>query len=370
MEVNMDFYMPAHVITGPGCVEKNSHLLKPLGNHALVVTGSRSAVRCGAFADVTAALEKEQIIWDLFDKIQPNPTLSSCAEAGRFASEKGADMIIGIGGGSPLDAAKAISAFAANPDMDETEFYSAKWPNRPLPIVLIGTTAGTGSEVTAAAVLVDSSGQKHSIHDSRLYAVYSFGDPRYTMSLPLDITLSTGMDAVAHCLESALSHKADSASLIFSAEGIRLACPILRAASSGGELTPAQRETIYEASLFGGMAINRTGTVFPHTMSYYLTERYHIPHGFASAVFLPDLLDHADSCAPQYLEALLDKAQVTKDQLLALLDACLPPLTVKATHQEILDAFPRWQNNNSVKNTIGNVSEEDVLRIIEKHLVK
>lgn len=370
MGVNMDFYQPAHVITGTGCVEKNSHLLKKLGKHALVVTGSRSAVTCGAFADVTAALEKEQIKWDLFDGIQPNPTLSSCAEAGKLASGKGADMIIGIGGGSPLDAAKAISAFAANPDMDEAAFYSAKWPNRPLPIVLVGTTAGTGSEVTSVSVLIDSTGKKHSIHDPRFYAAFSFGDPRYTMSLPLDITLSTGIDAVAHCLESALSHKADTASRTFSAEGIRLAYPILCAASSGQELTLAQRETMYEASLFGGMAINRTGTAFPHTMGYYLTERYHIPHGFASAAFMPDLLAHAESCAPEYLEALLDRAQVTKDQLLALLDTCLPALTAKATHEEILDAFPRWQNNNSVKNTIGNVSEKDILRIIEKHLVK
>ena len=415
----MEFYMPGRLITGKNCIANNAGRLKALGSRCLLVTGGSSAKCSGALADVTSALEEQGIAWSVFDRITPNPSVASCQEGGREAAAFRAAFIIGIGGGSPLDAAKAVSVFAANPELTEAEFYSAKWPHAPLPIVLAGTTAGTGSEVTSVSVLTDSAGKKHSIHDDRLYAAYAFGDARYTASLPRSVTLSAGIDAVAHCIESAFSKKADQLSRLFAAQGVRLAVPVLTAAAekdcpeasaavaqkidfadSAGNtsaqnttttvttataqnsglavttaaaadipLTLPQREQLYDASILGGLAINRTGTVFPHNVGYYLTERFGIPHGFASAYLMPALLDHMKHCVPDAADAFYQEAGITEDILRTLLGKCLPPLTATATEEEIRSALPRWRSNGTVRNTLGTVSEEQIYTALAELLM-
>lgn len=366
----MEFYMPSRLATGADCVQKNASRLAALGRRCLLVTSGSAARRSGALADVAGALEGQGIAFTLFDGIRPNPAIADCRAGGRAAFAFGADFVLGVGGGSALDAAKAAAVFAADPDMTEEQFYSARWPRAPLPIVLVGTTAGTGSELTSVSVLTDSSGRKHSIHDPRLYAALSLGDARYTLSLPRSVTLSTGVDAVAHCVESAFSRKADRLSRLFSAQGVRLAFPALSAAAEGeGELSLSQREALYEASLLGGLAINRTGTVFPHNVGYYLTERYHIPHGFACAYLMPDLLDHIDLAAPELARDFFASCGVAEEELRALLERCLPSLEARAAEEELLAVLPRWKRNGSVQNTLGEVSEEQILSVLKKHLL-
>ena len=365
----MEFYMPSRLITGEACVQKNASRLAALGRRCLIVSSGSAARRSGALKDVQEALEQQGIAFTHFDGITQNPALSDCRAGGREAFAFEADFVIGIGGGSALDAAKAAAVFAANPDLTEKAFYSAAWPNAPLPIVLVGTTAGTGSEVTSVSVLTDSAGRKHSIHDPRLYAALALGDPRYTLSLPRSVTLSTGIDAVAHCVESAFSRKADRLSRLFAAQGIRLAFPALSAAAAGEELALSQREALYEASVLGGLAINRTGTVFPHNVGYYLTERYQIPHGFACAYLMPDLLNHIGHTAPELAREFFAACGVTEKALRTLTERCLPPLEARATEEELLAALPRWENNGSVQNTLGEVSREQILAILKKHLL-
>ncbi len=365
----MEFYMPSRLVTGENCVQKNASRLVGLGRRCLIVSSGSAARRSGALADAEDALTQQEIAFTLFDGITPNPAVSDCQAAGRAAADFGADFVIGIGGGSALDAAKAAAVFAANPDMTEGEFYSARWPKAPLPIVLVGTTAGTGSEVTSVSVLTDSAGRKHSIHDSRLYAALALGDPRYTLSLPRSVTLSTGIDAVAHCVESAFSRKADGLSRLFASRGVRLAFSPLRAAAEGEDLSFSQREQLYEASILGGLAINRTGTVFPHNVGYYLTERYLIPHGFACAYLMEELLNHMDRMAPELARDFFAACGVTEAELRRLLERCLPPLEARATEEELLAALPRWENNGSVRNTIGDVSQEQILAMLKKLLL-
>ena len=365
----MEFYMPSRLVTGGGRVQQNASGLAALGRRCLIVTSGSGARRSGALAEVQDVLGQQGIAFSLFDGITPNPAVADCEAAGKEAVAFGADFVLGIGGGSALDAAKAAAVFAADPDMTEAEFYSARWSKAPLSIVLVGTTAGTGSELTSVSVLTDSAGRKHSIHDPRLYAALALGDARYTLSLPRSVTLSTGIDAVAHCVESAFSRKADRLSHLFSAQGVRLAFPALSAAVAGEELNLQQREQLYEASLLGGLAINRTGTAFPHNMGYYLTERYHIPHGFASAYLMADLLNHMDRTAPELLQDFFASCGVTEGELRALLERCLPPLEARATEAELLAALPRWENNGSVKNTLGEIGREQILAILKKYLL-
>ena len=363
----MQFFMPTDLITGQNCVEKNAQKLARYGKRCLIVTGGSAARRSGALDETEAALRSQNVAFNCFSGVAPNPTLASCQEGGRLAHEFGAEFIVGIGGGSPLDAAKAISVFAANPDMTEEGFYSAVWPNKPLPIVLIGTTAGTGSEVTSVSVLTDSAGRKHSIHDRRIYAALALGDARYTMSLPRTATLSTGIDALAHCVESYFSKKADLISRMFAIRGVRLGLPVLQQVTESGEMpTPEQREALYRASLLGGMAINPTGTVFPHNVGYYLTENYGIPHGFASTVFMPELLRHVRECESELTEAFYTESGTSEDALCLLVEKTVPVRGIRLSEEEIRAALPRWENNGSVRNTVGTVRTEEIAAMLRK----
>ena len=347
----MQFYMPTELITGEHCVAENAAKLARYGKRCLIVTGGSAAERSGALQDAEEALRSQGISFTHYAGIEPNPTLASCQEGGRLANSAGAEFVLGIGGGSPLDAAKAVSVFAANPGMTEEVFYSAKWDHAPLPIVLIGTTAGTGSEVTSVSVLTDSAGKKHSIHDRRVYAALAMGDARYTMTLPRAATLSTGIDAICHCIESYFSKKADPFSRLFSVQGVRLGLPVLRQ---------------YQASILGGMAINPTGTVFPHNVGYYLTEHYGIPHGFACAAFLPELLKHVREQAPELCKSLYEACGTGEEALTALAMRVVPVRGILLSEDEIRAALPRWERNGTVRNTVGTVTMEEIADMLRK----
>ena len=147
----MDFNinLPINVISGKDAVINNSAQLKKLGAVCLIVTGGKSAKANGALDDMTTALTKEGITFSVYDKIGPNPRLDHCFEAGRLAQELKAEFIVGIGGGSALDAAKAVAVYASNPDISMEAIYTATERSRALPLVLVGTTSGTGSEANA-----------------------------------------------------------------------------------------------------------------------------------------------------------------------------------------------------------------------------
>ena len=366
----LNFYMPVKVYSGESCIFAHKNEIGAFGKRALIVTGRTSAKKCGALSDVTAVFEELGISFEIFDEIGENPLLSLCADAGKKAAAFGAEFIFGIGGGSPMDAAKAIAVFAANPTLSEADFYDKKWAEKPLPILLLGTTAGTGSEVTEVSVLTDSKGRKHSIHDPYLYAKISFGDPKYTLSMPLPVTLSTGIDVLMHSAESYFSKKANEISKAASLHSIRLLyAPLLKAAAFG-EMTTEDRETLYEASVLGGIAISYAGTCFPHNMGYYLTENYGIAHGNACAVFLPDFLFWVRENAPETAAEFYEGLGLSERELIALTEKCLPEMNISMTEAEIEKALPRWENNNSVKNTAGNMTVKDVEKVLREKFLK
>ena len=232
----MKHFMPVRLCTGEHSVAENAELFQHCGSRCMIVTGKTSAVKSGALDDVAGVLKRCGIPYRVFDEISQNPSVDSCIRAGRAAGDFGADFVVGIGGGSALDAAKAAAVFAANGSLDENGFYAKNWDADPLPILLVGTTAGTGSEVTKVSVLTDSKGRKHSIHDDRLFAAAAFGDARYTMALPQPVTLSTGIDVLSHCAESWFNRKADEVSRAFAVRGIRLLYEPLLAAAEGRAL--------------------------------------------------------------------------------------------------------------------------------------
>ncbi len=368
----MNYFMPTRLFTGSDCIALHGSALASLGSRCLIVTGRHAAKASGALDDVARALEANGVESVTWDGVTENPPVASCIEAGKVAAANDAQFIVGIGGGSALDAAKAIAVFAANPSLDEDRFYAKDWERAPLPIALVGTTAGTGSEVTKVSVLTDSRGRKHSIHDDRLYAAVSLGDSRHTHTCSRAVTLSCGVDVIAHATESYFSRKADQISRACAVRAIRLAYEPLATAAAFEELSPAQREALYDASILGGLAINTTGTCFPHNVGYYLTETYGVPHGFACAAFLQSMLDLVGKGDPTCVADFHEQTGVGQEAFENLIEACLPFELddIHMTEAEVEAALPRWENNGSVKNTLADVTTDTIRDILVSTFVK
>ena len=285
-------YMPTKCIWGKNAVEENSAVFRSLGTKCLVLTGKSGAIKSGALDDVKSALKKENIAYEIFDEIGENPLISVCHKAGITARNRNADFLIGIGGGSVLDAAKAIAIYASNPALTPIDIYKREYDNQPLPVALVGTTAGTGSEVTAVAVLTnDETGIKKSISGPDCYAAVSFCDPKYTYSLPYKPTVSTALDAFAHAIEGYFTPKGKGIINLWAKKCIPELYSCLKVLSQADTVAENLRDTLYYSSIYAGLVINTCGTAFPHPLGYVLTENYGIPHGMACAAFFAPFID-------------------------------------------------------------------------------
>lgn len=304
-------YMPVKCYWGENSVEENSSVLNTLGKSCLILTGKSSAEKSGAFADAVKALEKEGISWSHFNGIGENPLISACHSAGEAARKAKAEFILGIGGGSVLDAAKAVAIYASNKSLSPIDIYKREYENAPLPVALIGTTAGTGSEVTAVAVLTnDETGVKKSISGPDCYAAISFCDPKYTATLPYASTVSTALDAFAHAIEGFFTPKGNGIIRLYAEKCIPELYLSLKKLSQSTDIDTEMRKSLYYSSIYAGLVINTCGTAFPHPLGYVLTENYGIPHGTACAAFFAPFIDR---CAEYSPEKFADFVAMTED---------------------------------------------------------
>jgi len=291
--MNFSAHEPVRMITGTNCVKDNADRIAALGTKAYIVTGRRSADACGAMTDIAAVLAAHNIPYVRMNRVPENPPADLCYESGKECREEGCDFIIAIGGGSALDAAKAIAAYAANPDAGEEDIFDpGKTPNPGLPIAAIPTTAGTGSEANPYSVLTIAGGAKKKTFKSPTsYPVMALIDPRYTYTLSRDYTISTALDALAHSIESYLSPKSNDVSMEAALYGAKEVWSVIfrnRDANGeidGGGFTAKQRERLMYAASAAGIAIAHTGTGFPHPLGYSVTLTYGVPHGRACAAF-------------------------------------------------------------------------------------
>lgn len=368
--MNASFHMPTRVIFGRGAAINNPAFLC-IGRHALIVTGQKSARLCGALDDVSAILTAAGISYTLFDKITENPPLLTCYEGGKLGAEVGADFVIGIGGGSPLDAAKAIAAFVANPDMEALDIYDAeKRTAHSLPIIAIPTTAGTGSEVNPYAVLTLPDGeQKKTFSCEDSWPRTALVDPKYTDSLPYGTTVSTALDAFAHAMESYLSPK----STVFSERAALFAAERIWDVLSQypDEFTPEMRDALSVASTAAGMAISVTGTGFPHPLGYSITLLDGIPHGRACAIFASDYLTYneKDPTGKERIAAFAAAIGTTPKVMKTYLPA-LAEVELTFTEEEIERRVALIENAKNYANSPYVLSKEEMRDIYRRLFAK
>lgn len=368
----MRFFVPTDMRIGSGIVSDSADRLAALGSRCLIVTGKRSAAACGALADMAAALDAAGVAYAQYDGIGQNPTVESCRAAGDAAAQFGAEYIVGIGGGSPLDAAKAAAVFAGNPALDDASLFTYAWPQRILPVVCVGTTAGTGSEVTPVSVLTNAAGRKQSIRDDRLYPALSLGDGRYLRALPEHFLRSCAVDAAAHCVESYFNRNHTDVSRIFALRGLEILRPLFEKMRDSGtqSLTDADRERLYLASIYGGYAISVTGTAFPHALGYYLTESHSVSHGIACGVFLPAFLRHSRQCEPAAAARLETVTGYGIQAWIALLDAVMPPCGVRLTAEQMDALQVRYANNSGIARSPGEINAQTLYAILTEVYAK
>lgn len=294
----MQIYMPTNVYSEKNCVRNHKKELAALGTKAMLVTGRHSSRVNGSLEDAMRALEEEGTAYVVFDRIEENPSIETVMQAREIGIRENVDFVVGIGGGSPMDAAKAIALMIANPKADESVLYE-KQELGVLPVAEIPTTAGTGSEVTPYAILTIHARRTKKSISYRIYPELALIDSDYLKTESLDTLIDTAVDALAHLLESYLNTNADSYNRMYSEKGLRLFAEIKEELlqcrridkEPGQTLSDEVFDKLMQIAATAGMAITHTGTSLPHGLSYSVTYEMGVPHGKAVGIFLPGFLE-------------------------------------------------------------------------------
>lgn len=330
----MKFYIPTKIYSEENCVANHAAEIAAFGGKAMIVTGRHSAKANGSLQDVLSALGSREVDSIVFDEIEENPSIETVMKAREVGLKEKVDFVIGIGGGSPLDASKAIAMMIANPGEDESLLYDGTKPTKHLPVVNVPTTAGTGSEATPYSILTIHKKHTKKSLPHLIFPALSLVDGRYLASISKTGMVNTAVDTLAHLIESYLNAKATSYSRMFAERGLRLwAKERLLLDSEPEELSFEEQSLLMETSTIGGIAITHTSTSIPHGLSYMLTYEYGIPHGKAVGVFLPGYLRvYLDQSAVEEVLALLKFDDI--DQFEKYLRNILGPVDVPAEKLE------------------------------------
>ena len=284
----MDFYMPTKVCQEKNAVKNHGAEIASFGKKALIVTGKSSSKKNHSLQDVIDVLNENATEYVVFDEVPQNPSVELIMKASEFGRNEGADFVIGIGGGSPMDSAKAIALMIQNRDTDEEILYQ-NIELRAIPVVEIPTTCGTGSEVTPYAILTRHDKNTKQSISHKIYPELACIDPEYLSAAPESVIKNTAVDALGHMIESYFNSKATDFSRMLCQYGISVWAENI-SVLLGDEADYEAYDSLMLASCLAGMAITHTGTSIPHGLSYYLTYNKDIPHGKAVGLFLPGYL--------------------------------------------------------------------------------
>ena len=289
------FVIPNHTVVGTNVLGEAAPLLKKMGNKAFIVTGRHVAVS-DMMKQLTALLDENGIDCVIFDGITGEPTDTMIENGVEMLKSSGCDFIIGIGGGSPLDSAKAIAAMAVN-EGSIADYNGKEITGEILPLAAIPTTAGTGSEVTKFTVIIDSEkGIKMLLKGDVLVPKLAIVDSSFTVGAPKSVTSATGLDALTHAVEAYTSRKAFSMTDTLAVSAVKRIMKYLPIAYKEPDNSLA-REQMSIAALEAGICINNSSVTIVHGMSRPIGALFHVPHGMSNAMLLKECLSFAVSGA-------------------------------------------------------------------------
>lgn len=305
------FVIPNHTVVGTNVLSEAAHLLKKMGNKAFIVTG-RHVAASDMMKQLTALLDENGIGCVIFDGITGEPTDTMIENGVEMLKSSGCDFIIGIGGGSPLDSAKAIAAMAVN-EGSIADYNGKEITGEILPLAAIPTTAGTGSEATKFTVITDSEkGIKMLLKGDVLVPKLAIVDSSFTVGAPKSVTSATGLDALTHAVEAYTSRKAFSMTDTLAVSAVKRIMKYLPIAYREPDNSLA-REQMSIAALEAGICINNSSVTIVHGMSRPIGALFHVPHGMSNAMLLKGCLSFAVSGAYEKFANLGRETGVASD---------------------------------------------------------
>jgi alcohol dehydrogenase class IV len=291
MKKTFSFTGAKKIVFGCASFESLADQVKELGGRRPLVVLDKNLSKSGFRERALAVLAKGSLKAVVFDKVEPEPRLELADEGTETARRGKCDIVVGIGGGSAMDVAKAVAALLPNKGRAQDFLGLNKVPGPGLPTIMVPTTAGTGSEVTFTAVFLRKNlNKKEGMNSPYLYPTLALLDPTLTLSLPPQPTAATGIDALCHAIESYTSVSASPMSEMVSLEAIRLIAENLRTCVHNGQSLEA-RENMLLGSLYAGLGLANAGVGAAHSLSYPLGGKYGISHGMANTLMLPRVMD-------------------------------------------------------------------------------
>ena len=392
----MRFYVPTDIYVEKDCVKNHAKELLAVGKRALVVTGHSSAKVNGSLNDVTEVLNAGGVAYQIFDEVEENPSTDTVGKGAQIAREFGAEFIIGIGGGSAIDAAKAMAILLVNPSVNADELHKA--PSHPLnhaPVVAVPTTCGTGSEATPVAIITNHKINLKKSIPHRIFPVLALVDGKYLASAKKQLIVNTAVDALAHMVESILNIHSNMLNRMCPEYGLKLwgeckealitsvaannasenATPIdaqdaaRNKAQDAAPLDASLYEKLMYTSTIAGMSIAMTSTAVPHGMSYDLTLSKGTPHGPAVGYFLATYVEVCQKKVPADVEKILSLLGLKNvEEFAEMLRKLIGTCTVT---RELRDKFADAMKVNRSKLDLvpGGITPEEVEYIYDKSLV-
>ena len=293
------FTMPGKVLIGKNSLEAAEASMKELGKKALIVTG-KVVTKTGLVTILTDLLTKWGIEFEVFNDITGEPTEEMIDGGVSAYQQSGCDFLIAIGGGSPLDSAKAIAAMTLPPGK-LSDYMGIEIKGKFPPMVMIPTTAGTGSETTKFTIITDTKRNvKMLLKGDSLLPDIAILDPAFTISAPQSITAATGMDALTHAVEAYTSRKGNTLTDLYALSAIKRIFGYLPTAFTDGKDEKA-REEMQIAAFEAGVCINNASVTLVHGMSRPIGALFHVPHGISNAMLIKECLTFAlDGCYERF----------------------------------------------------------------------
>lgn len=286
------YELPTRIEFGVGISERVAEHVRECGGGKILLVADPGVLAAGVVDKVIDALKKAAMPHVLFSDIEPEPEARSIVDGVELARAEGCDAVVGIGGGSALDSAKAIAVMLENEGHIRDYAGQNLVPNPGVPMIALPTTAGTGSEVTIWSVISEKEEKvKYGVGSPYMTATIAMCDPELTLTLPPHITASTGIDALAHALESYVNKTTQPISEALSIRAMELVARSLRTAVVAGENLQA-RSDMLAASLAAALAFNPTRLGLAHALVMPIGANYKIPHSVGVAILLPEVMQY------------------------------------------------------------------------------
>jgi alcohol dehydrogenase len=286
-----EFLLPTRIVFGNDVINEIGNEAKRFGRRAFLVT-DKGVLSTGYIDKIQKVLQEAQIDVAVFSNVEPNPRDRSVEAGAKEAQQFGADMLVGVGGGSPIDTAKAIGVILQEGGKIQ-DFEGLGKVTKPItPLIAVPTTAGTGTEVTFWSVITDTKRKfKMSIGSPLMAARIALVDPMLTLTLPANITAFTGIDALVHAIEGYTANLSQPVSDSLALSAIELIANNIRQAYANGKNLTA-RYNMMLASMLAGMSFGNSDTASVHCMGEAIGGLYDVPHGLSMAVFLPHCIEY------------------------------------------------------------------------------